>query len=602
MFKIAEKLFCLFIALAPQLPMTAAADVRGDLDGFDEFMVTAMREFKVPGAAVAVVKDGKIIMTKGYGYRDVAHQLPITGATLFPIASITKSFTVTALGTLVDQGRLEWDKPVREYLPGFQMYDPVATEQLTTRDMVTHRSGLPRHDLIWYSSSLSREELVARLRYLEPNKPIREKFQYNNLMFVTAGYLGGRILGSSWEDLVRQRVLEPLGMMNSKFSSDDARKSPDYSLPYRKNRKTEVVSEIAFSKWGDVGPAGAMNSSIDDMSKYLLMHLSKGVFAGRQVLGRNNAEQMQSPQMVLQGTPLFAEIGESSYGMGLFIETYRGHKHVQHGGNLDGFSLMLSFLPNDGIGVVVLTNLDGTPLRDLIPYVVYDRLLRLDNIDWVQRFREIERKAHDQELSADKKGYTGRKEGTHPSHDLAEYAGEFEHPGYGKLTIRVEGSGDARKLFLKLNDVERPLEHFHYDTFQVPENPLDPFEKLRVTLPTDTQGELSKAEANLEAGVKEIVFKRVAEKRMFETSFLRQFTGVYDSPGQPMTVALVGENTLQLVFPGQPPRKLIPRHGTRFDVNEQTGVTLEFKLDASGQAQEMVIYTPDSVLAVPRKK
>ena len=602
MFKIAQNLFRLIIAMGTLLSAVTAADLKGTLDGFDDFMSLAMREFKVPGAAVAVVKDGKIILAKGYGYRDVARQLPITGATLFPIASITKSFTVTALGTLVDQGRLDWDKPVREYLPGFQMFDPVATEQLTARDMVTHRSGLPRHDLIWYSSSLSREELVARLRYLEPNKPIREKFQYNNLMFVTAGYLGGRILGSSWEDLVRQRILEPLGMMNSKFSSDDARKSPDYALPYRKNRKTEVVSEIAFSNWGDVGPAGAMNSSIDDMSKYLLMHLSKGSFAGKQVLSRNNVDQMQSPQMVMQGSPLFAEIGESSYGMGLFIETYRGHKHVQHGGNLDGFSLILSFLPNDGIGVVVLTNLDGTFLRNLIPYVVYDRLLGLDSIDWVQRFREIERKERTQELSADKRGYTGRKEGTRPSHDLAEYGGEFEHPGYGKLTIRVEGTGDTRKLYLKLNDVERPLEHFHYDTFQVPENPLDPFEKLRVTLPTNAQGELSKVEANLEANVKEIVFKRVAEKQMFEASFLRQFVGVYDSPGQPVTVALAGENTLQLVSPGKPPRKLIPQHGTRFDVDELTGVTLEFKLDVSGQAQEIVFYTPDSASVVPRKK
>ena len=222
MFKIAQNLFRLIIAIGTLLSAVTAADLKGTLDGFDDFMSAAMREFKVPGAAVAVVKDGKIILAKGYGYRDVARQLPMTGATLFPIASITKSFTVTALGTLVDQNRLDWDKPVREYLPGFRMYDPVATEQLTARDMVTHRSGLPRHDLIWYSSSLSREELVARLRYLEPNKPIREKFQYNNLMFVTAGYLGGRILGSSWEDLVRQSVLEPLGMMNSTFSSDDA--------------------------------------------------------------------------------------------------------------------------------------------------------------------------------------------------------------------------------------------------------------------------------------------------------------------------------------------------------------------------------------------
>src|SRR5262249_7977223 len=154
----------------------------------------------VPGAAVVVVKDGKVILIKSYGYRDTAKKLPITGKTLFPIASITKSFTVTALGTLVDQRRVEWDKPVREYLPGVRMYYPGATEQLTPRDLVTHRSGLPRHDLLWYSTSLRRDQLVARLRYLEPSKPIRSTFQYNNLMFVTAGYLAGQVAGTSWEE------------------------------------------------------------------------------------------------------------------------------------------------------------------------------------------------------------------------------------------------------------------------------------------------------------------------------------------------------------------------------------------------------------------
>jgi CubicO group peptidase (beta-lactamase class C family) len=603
MFVRARKFLALSIFSAAVVWLPAAiAQTRGNLDGFDDFMAKAMAEFKAPGAAVAVVKDGKIILTRTYGYRDVARKLPVTGATIFPIASITKSFTVTALGTLADEGKLDWDKPVREYFPGFRMHDPVATEQLTVRDMVTHRSGLPRHDFVWYSSSFTREQLVEKLRYLELNKPIRSTFQYNNLMFLTAGYLGGRINGSSWEDLVRQRVLDPLGMMNTKFSSEEARKTPDYALPYRKNRKTEVVSGIEFSRWGDVGPAGAMNSCIDDMAKYLLMHVNKGNVGGREVLGKNNADQMQSPQMVIQGSPLFAEESESSYGMGLFIETYRGHKHVSHGGNLDGFSLQLSFLPNDGVGVVVLTNLDGTPLRDLVPYYVYDRMLGLESIDWVQRFREIERKGRDQELAADKKGYTGRKTGTHPTHELAEYAGRFEHPGYGTMTIRVDSTGGAPKLFMKLNDVERSLEHFHYDTFQVPENPLDSFEKLRVTFPTSAQGEISSLQANLEANVKEIVFTRAAEKQMFETSFLRQFTGEYDAPGQPWTVALAGENALQLIFPGAPPRKLIPRHGTRFDVQDLTGITLEFKQDAAGQAQEVVIYTPDSAFAVPRKK
>ncbi|MFN7993328.1 MAG: serine hydrolase [Bryobacteraceae bacterium] len=464
--------------------------------------------------------------------------------------------------------------------------------------MVTHRSGLPRHDLVWYSSSFSREELVNRLRYLELNKPIRSTFQYNNLMFMTAGYLGGKIAGSSWEDLVRKQVLEPLGMTNTKFTSQDARQTSDYALPYRKNRKTEAVSGIEFARWGDVGPAGAINSCLDDMARYLLMHVNKGKVGDRQILGKNNADQMQSPQMVMQGTPLFSEFSEDSYGMGLFINTYRGHKHVNHGGNLDGFSLQLSFLPNDGVGVVILTNLDGTFLRDLVPLEVYDRLLGLEHIDWVERYRTIERKAREQELNADKKGYTGRKTGTHPSHELAEYAGEFEHPGYGTLAIRADSLSGQPKLYMKLNDVERPMEHFHYDTFQVPENPLDSFEKVRLTFPTDVQGEISTVHANLEPSVKEIVFTRRAEKRMFETSFLRPFTGDYDFPGQPATVQLAGESTLQLVFPGAPPRKLIPKHGTRFDLQDATGVTVEFK----PETQEMVVYTPDSALVVPRKK
>ena len=580
----------------------AAAEVRSNLDDFDEFMAKAMQEFKVPGAAVAIVKDGKIMLAKGYGYRDVARKLPVTGKTEFPIASITKSFTVTALGTLADQGKLDWDKPVREYLPGFRMYDPVATEQFTARDMVTHRSGLPRHDLVWYTSSFPRDQIVEKLRYLEPNKPLRSKFQYNNLMFLTAGYLGGRINGSTWEELVQSNVLAPLGMTNTKFSSEDARKTPDYALPYRKNRKTEIVGDIEFSRWGDVGPAGSINSCIDDLAQYLLMHVNKGTIDGKTVLGKNNAEQMQSPQMVVQGNPLFPELGDMSYGMGLFVETYRGHKYVNHGGNLDGFSAEFSFLPSDGIGVVVLTNLDGTFLRDLVPFSVFDRLLGLETIDWVQRFREIERKSRDQELNAEKKGYTGRKPGTHPTHELKEYAGEYVHPGYGTMAIRVDSNAGGQKLVLKLNDIERPLEHFHYDTFQVPENPLDSFEKMRVTFPTDAQGEISFVSANLDANVKEIVFTRAAEKQMFETRFLQKFTGEYDAPGRPWTVALSGKDTLQLIFPGAPPRKLIPRHGTRFDVQDLTGITLEFKEDSGGQVQEVVVYTPDSASAVPKKK
>lgn len=577
--------------------LTASAALAGGstqqpgLEGLDAFMEQAMKDFKVPGAAVAVVRDGKIILAKGYGYRDSEKKLPVTTRTLFPIASMTKSFTVTVLGTLVDAGRLDWDKPVREYLPGFRMHDPVATEQLTPRDLVTHRSGLPRHDLLWYSSSLTRAQLVDRLRYLESNKPIRSRFQYNNLMFVTAGYLGGQIAGMSWEDAVRQRILKPLGMTGTRMSSKDARESADYAMPYRKNRKTDEVRQIAFSQWGDVGPAGSMNSNIDDMSRYVLLHVNKGTIEGNQLLARNTAEQMHTPQMVIQGIPPFRELSEASYGMGLFIDAYRGHKQVSHGGNLDGFSSQFAFLPNDGIGVVVLTNMDGTSLRDLVPYYIYDRLLGLDTVDWSRRFLDIEKKGQEQELTAEKKGYTGQIKGTQPSHELREYEGQFEHPGYGTLTIRA-ASG---KLDMKLNDVQRPLEHFHYDTFQVPADPFDPFEKLRLSFLTDPQGELSSITATLEANVRDIEFKRVAERRMFETTFLRQFAGEYDTPGRILTVSLSGETALQAAFPGQPPLKLVPRHGTRFDLQELTGFSLEFK------PGELIFYTPDNVFVVKKK-
>jgi CubicO group peptidase (beta-lactamase class C family) len=591
----------LFVASCLAQQSNPSPAVTGNLDGFDDFMAKAMQDFKIPGAAVAVVKDGKVILAKGYGYRDADHKLPVTVKTVFPIASITKSFTVSSLGTLVDQGKLDWDKPVREYLPGFRMYDPVATDQITPRDLVTHRSGLPRHDLLWYSSSFTQQQLVDRLRYLEPNRPLRSTFQYNNLMFLTAGYLSGHVAGTSWEDLVRQRILAPLRMTGTYMSSPEARKSPEYALPYRKNRKTDEVRQIDFAKWGDVGPAGAINSNLEDMARYLLMHVNKGKVEGKQLLATNTAAQMQTAQMVIQGASPFPELGENSYGMGFFITTYRGNKYVNHGGNLDGFSLQLGFLPDKGIGIVVLCNLDGTPFRDLVPYYVFDRLLGMEPVDWSRRFLDLERKGKVAEAAAEQQGFTGQHTGTHPSHDVAEYEGEFEHPGYGRISILAHNKGDFNGMELTLNDIHRPLEHFHYDTFQVPANPLDPFEKLKLTFQTDPQGELSSLSTTLDSNVKDIVFHRVAEQRMFEASFLSQFTGVYDVGVAGLTITLVGDNSLEASSPGSPSRKLIPRHGTRFDLQDLSGVSIEFKQDSTGKAQELVLYSPRGVSVFKKK-
>ena len=574
----------------------AAAPQKPALDGLDDFITQAMKDWKVPGLAITVVQDGKVILTKGYGYRDSEKKLPVTPNTLFCIASMTKSFVVTELGTLVDEGKLDWDKPVYDYLQDFRMYDSVVTERLTPRDLVTHRSGLPRHDLTWYSNAdITRKEMVERLRYLQPSRDLRERFQYNNLMYMTAGYLGGVLNGTDWETAVRQRVLTPLGMTNTNFSVLDSQKSSDFAQPYRKAK--EEVKLIPFYVQGAVGPAGEINTTAEEISHYLLFQLNKGKYGDKQILSESNAVQMQSPQMVIQGTPQFAELGENSYGMGFGVTQYRGHKMVSHGGAIDGFRSELAFLPNEKIGIVVFVNLDGTSMPNVIVYNVLDRLLGLDLVPWNQRFLEIEKKSEQSKEEAKKRGFTAPTPDTHPSHDLKDYVGEYENPGYGRVTIEAQGEG----FLMKINRLSSPLKHFHYDVFSVPEDPLNPLESQKVIFHTDVNGTISSLSMTAESNVSDIFFQRVAEARMREKSFLEPFTGQYELPGTVLNVVTRGDHTLVATTPGQPARELIPRHGMLFDLQGLSGVSIEFKTDASGKVVEAVFYQGGSALVIKKK-
>jgi CubicO group peptidase (beta-lactamase class C family) len=585
------------------LPLAGAAAQSASipgLSGFDDYVAATMKQFKVPGVSVAIVRDGKIILSRGYGYRDTERQLPVTSKTLFAIGSVTKSFSVTMLGTLVDEGKLDWDKPVRDYFPAFHMHDSVATEEMTMRDLVTHRSGLPRHDLVWYTQDISREELIERLRYLEPNKPFRSAYQYNNLMFMTAGYLGGNISGGTWEQAVQKRVLDAIGMPGTNFSVTDSQKSPDFAQPYRKDRKTQLVSKIPFYVQTAVGPAGEINSNADDLARYLLFHLNLGSIDGKQILSRNNALQMQTPQMAIPGQSPFKEYGGASYGLAFDITTYRGHAVIQHGGAIDGFITSFKFLPDDKAGVVVMADLDQTTLPEVIADNVIDRLLGLDPIDWPERFLAIEKQGNEAEEAAEHQGYTGQKPGTHPSHELKEYVGEFSHPAYGHVTIALAGGSMGHAFQLTLNRIIRPLDHFHYDTFQVPANPKDEFEKLKVTFITDLKGDIASLSMPLEPTVEPIVFTRVPEKRMFDPAFLGAFVGDYDQPVAPLTVILDG-HALAFASQGRPKLALAPDHGTTFRVIDMPGESVEFKEDATGKVEGIIIYAPDGVAFYKRK-
>lgn len=573
-----------------------ATPARPGLGEFDAFAARVMKDWKVPGMAIAVVRDGQVILSRGYGSRNQARGLPVTPATLFAIGSATKSFTAAGLAALVKQGRITWDTPVREYLPELRLADQSITERLTPRDLVTHRSGLPRHDAAWYNADFTRADLVRRLRYFEPSKDLRERFQYNNLMFLTAGYLTERTSGRSWEETIRALVLEPLGMTRSNFSVADSQKADDFALPYEKD-DSDVVRETAFRNIDVIGPAGSINSSVEDMIRYVMMHLDQGRYRERDVLAAADVLEMQTPQMVVPGALVFPELSHQSYGLGLFVTTYRGRKLVHHGGAIDGFSALVSFMPQERIGLVVLTNLDGSALPTIVSYNVYDRLLGLDPVDWSARYLERQKQAKASEETAKAKSYTPRREGTRPAHPLDEYLGDYEHPGYGQAAIGRDGDD----LTITFHGFTSRLKHFHYEVFEVPLNRLDRLERTKVMFHTSWNGDVSGFSAPLEPAVADILFTKIGDRSMRSRAFLEPLAGQYQLGPTTVTFALRADDTLTLSIPGQPTYELVPVRGSRFDVKGLNGYAVEFKRDAGGAATEVVFYQPGGTFVATRK-
>ena len=578
-------IFSLFAAAQTKPASKSTAQAPTNLQDFDAYVARVMQDWKVPGAAIAIVKDGKVVLSKCYGQRDVKNNLPVTDKTLFPIASITKSFTVAALGTLATEGKLDWDKPVRDYLPDFRLSDDVLTARVTPRDLVTHRTGLPRHDATWYRSGLTREEVYARLRYLEPSRDLRREFQYNNLMFMTSGYLAGKLAGSTWEDAVNARIFQPLGMHSSGFDFGGSFKSAsDVAHPYRKDDK-EVVHEAPIYP-GDpaLGPAGAIVSNLSDMTQYLLMYMSRGKHGDRQIISEADIRQMISPQMVMRSTDLDPEVGYPNYGMGLFVTTYRGHKYVEHGGNLDGFSLLISFLPDDNVGSVILLNMEGSSLREVLAYNIADRLMGLDQVDWNKR--ELDRyfafKKSDEE--ARDKNYVPRRTGTQFSHPIDEYVGEYANPAYG--TVEIARAGNDRDLKITYHTMQSTAQHWHYDVWRVPHDPLDLLQETEIMFNTDWEGNIATLSSTLEPRVKDIVFTRQPDRRMRERSFLEPLAGVYQVADFKFVVTLRADNVLTVTTPNQRVWELEPARGNTFAAKGENGLTLDFKRDASGQVTE----------------
>ncbi|CAA9264545.1 MAG: Beta-lactamase class C-like and penicillin binding proteins (PBPs) superfamily / DUF3471 domain, partial [uncultured Chloroflexia bacterium] len=429
------------------------------LEGYSDWLQQTMSTWKVPGLAVGIIKDGQVVFLEGLGVRDTDSALPVTPNTLFALASGTKAFTTMALGLLADEGKLDWDAPVRDVVPSFKLYDVVATERLTPRDLVTHRSGLPRHDIAWYQSPFSRAELWRRLQYLQPNKDIRTDWQYQNLMYMAAGCVLEHITGMSWEDFVRSRIFQPLDMTRSNFAISDSQADQDHALPYKEIE--DVVKRVPFYEQFAIGPAGSINTCVADMTRWLRLHLGKGELDGQRLVSEAQVRAMYVPQMVIQRPSKYDEILHENYGLGWSVSTYRGYEFVQHGGNIDGFSTMTTLMPRQNISVVALCNINGSSLPWIACVNAYERLLGIDETPWSDRYQADRAAAKAGEEAGKTKDAADRVESTAPSHALDAYTGEYEHPGYGSLYVdEVDGA-----LSMRLNTLPFSVEHYHYDTF-----------------------------------------------------------------------------------------------------------------------------------------
>ena len=430
-----------------------------------------------PSVAIGVIKDGKVVLCEGYGVRDVEQKLPATRETLYQIGSCSKAFTSALVAIMVDQGKLDWDTPIRKYVPEVTLYDAFTSENCTLRDLLSHRTGIPRHEYSWYRTDFTRKELVEHMKYLEPNQPFRTKFQYNNYGYILAGYIVEKLTGKTYEECLDEYLFRPLGMDRSCCFIDDIEQNPDHAEPYDRPEGGDGMhglKKIPFYRasredkaTGTGAPfaaAGAIDSCAEDMLKWVRLHLQGGKTPdGRQIISQAAMDEMHKPSMILQA-PLDMPMEETQfccYGMGWFTEVFRGHKILQHGGNIDGFSGFTSFVPDLNLGVVAYTNLNSSCLHYALARTIIDHYLGIEDGDWVKRYHDFVAERHGDTQKVMER-FTGKQvEGTHPSHALADFTGTYERDGYSPCVIRMQDE----TLIMEFLDRPNTLRHFHYDTF-----------------------------------------------------------------------------------------------------------------------------------------
>jgi CubicO group peptidase (beta-lactamase class C family) len=454
-----------FVALLIVSALSAAQAQRAPLQGYDAYITKAMLDWKVPGLAIAVVKNDSVVFIKGYGTRTLGAQQPVDEHTLFAIGSVSKAFTATLVAMLVDEGKMRWDDAATTYLPALEMYDPYVARELTVRDLLTHRSGLARGDLMWYATDYDRDEILRRVRFLKPSWSMRARYGYQNIMYLAAGQAVAKVAGKPWDDVVRERIFTPLGMNETNTSTRALARLANVATPHQDIDDT--LRAIPWHNIDNIAPAGSINSTVSDMAKWIRFHLAQGKVGDKSLVGVAALSETQSPQVV---TPLSADSKQinpythlGSYGMGWVIQDYRGREIRQHGGNIDGMSALAAVIPEEKLGIVVLTNANGSPMPSIASYRAIDALLAQPARDWSAEYMKVRTKNLARAKETEQKKLAQRATGTKPSLSLDKYVGVYVDSMYGDVQIKQSGE---RLLASYGTMFDGELEHWHYDTFR----------------------------------------------------------------------------------------------------------------------------------------
>jgi CubicO group peptidase (beta-lactamase class C family) len=573
--------------------------------GLDTAFARVLKDWKAPGFAVAVVEKDKLIYTEGFGFKDWESKSPVTANTQFAIGSCTKAFTTSLIGLLSKDGKVDIDKPVRTYLPALQFYNNDMNNNISLRDMMCHRTGVSRYDYSWYYfPTMSRDTLMQRMQYMEPSEPLRRKWQYNNFMYLLQGLVVEKLTDKSWEDNIREKLFEPLGMTNSNASLAEWLTARDRAVGYGLKHDS-IIEKLDYFDISGMAPAGSINSSVTDMAKWLTLWINGGKYAGKEILPASFVNEAISSQMVIAGAmPALPrpDLFLSNYGFGWMLSSYRGHYRVEHGGNIDGFSASTCFFPSDSIGIVVLCNQNGSNVQGMVRNLIADRLLGLKYRDWQSQFFSADTAARSKEKEAKASATSNRKRGTSPSHSLKDYTGLYSSAG--KETFELILQHDS--MYIQLPKEKFFLRHYNYDVFNlwdkkdIAENDTANTGGIKISFQMDESGDIVSASLPLEDVVKPILFLKTARPKPMSKDSLQKYTGDYTLGGTVVKIFIKGENTLYAFVPGQPEYELVATDKDKFVIKVLSGYSLQFSGNAKGEISDVTFIQPNGSFKAAR--